>query len=88
MRYTFALSRHAAAAILVAVLGQLAPSAAASEYEAVHLAKVSNCDARRAEVVLTRPGDPGETVWRIECRGEGEVAVLVRCRGRQCVLLD
>ncbi len=77
--------------ILAAVTGLAAGlimpgEAAANQAEAKEAARLANCKPGKIEPIKTTTGRTGETIYKIECQGQKDVFVLVRCQGRLCTI--
>lgn len=73
------------AAFLVAA--PLAPASADSKAEAGEAARAAGCTPNKTTVVRYRPGEQGETVYKLTCQEDKNMFVNVRCSGRNCAAL-
>lgn len=75
--------------LAVIALGLLASAptvARANQAEAKEAARLANCKPGKIEAVKTTTGRAGETVYKIECTGQKDAYVLIRCQGRLCTV--
>lgn len=77
---------RASAALVLGGLVLAAPPALASQAEAREAARQANCKPGKIETLKTTTGRTGETIYKIECQGQKDVAVIVRCIGRLCTV--
>jgi len=70
------------AALLIAF-----PVRADSKAEAAEVARSAGCTPNKTTVVRYRPGEQGETVYKLTCQEDKNVFVHVRCSSRNCALL-
>jgi len=58
-----------------------------SKAEAAEVARSAGCTPNKTTVVRYRPGEQGETVYKLTCQEDKNMFVHVRCSGRNCALL-
>lgn len=75
------------AGLILAALLVAFPARADSKAEAAEVARSAGCTPNKTTVVRYRPGEQGETVYKLTCQEDKNMFVHVRCSGRNCALL-
>lgn len=74
------------ALIIIFPLVAVSTPAHAQQAEAKEAARSANCKPGKVEALRTTAGRMGETVYKVECQGQKDVFVIVRCKGQLCAL--